>query len=375
MKLHLPRFAACAIGLLMLSTANVRADTVADSSTATPTGVLDLVLRPSTNGSYVLGNANYQLTFPGKPQVSAQDTPSDAGVIKGASALQGDVPAFGFFLVPIPPGVTYDAKAGVKGARDGMINNTKAKMVSESQTQLSGVPVNKVIATTKAGPIDITLTAWIGFDEVQRTMFGVFTLEQTGKPSTLSQAFVDSFRALAGPAKPAEIVKTGVNDIEIAPAGNSFVLRGPAFSAKFASKPAFSTFDVPWPSGSNKGVSAIAEYSDGHGAQGILATYVPAGISYDPVAGIDGARDKMFEGMKVKLTSEKTATLAGAKGRVMTGTGRLQDKPITVRATIVYLAKARVVFGVLTMWHSDDKIGKKRGDAFVKTVTISKAAK
>ncbi len=348
--------------------------------TAKSTGVLDLTLLALGNGAYRLQNAKYQVTFPAKPDVSAQDITSTDITIKGALAIQTTDGAGnlgnGFMMVPIPAKIPYDAKAGLKAARDSILQSVKGKVVSEVSASVGGVPGTKTVARGSVDGAKLEVSTWFAFDKKNHTVLGLFTLREVGAASADVQAFVDSFRVVGASAVSAGetddgVERTGFHNVEIAPAANgTFVLKGEGFSIVYATKPTFSTFDVPWPTGANKAGTAMSEQGDG--AHGIIITYVPAGLSYNAKVGLDGARDKMLEGMKATLVSDKPATLSGNKGRVVYGTLVMQGKPTTVRAHLAYLPKRRAVFGVLSLWVAGDRVGEKNANLFLKSLKISK---
>ncbi|MBP9086734.1 MAG: hypothetical protein KBG15_11485 [Kofleriaceae bacterium] len=348
--------------------------------TAKATGVLDLTLLDQGNGIYRLQNSKYQVTFPAKPDVSAQDSTTKDITIKGALAIQTTDRAGnlgnGFMMVPIPAGVPYDAKAGLKAARGSILQTVKGKVVKESPANLGGVPGTKTVAHGIVDGTKLEVSTWFAFDVKNHTVLGLFTLRELGAASDDVQVFVDSFKVLgAGAALVGAnddgIERTGFHNVEIAPAGNgTYVLNGDGYSIVYPSKPAFSTFDVPWPTGPNKAGTAMAE--QGEGAHGIVVTYVPDGVTYDAKLGLDGARDKMLEGMKAKLVSEKPTTVSGFKGRVVYGSMIIQGKQATVRAHLAYLPKRRAVFGVLSLWVAGDRVGEKNANTFLKSLKITK---
>jgi hypothetical protein len=352
------------------------ADRDSPSSPVT-TGVLDLTLKDLGNGQFVLANSNYQLTFPAKPEVNKQDTPTAAGTIKGALAIQttdaaGNI-GNGFMIVPVPAGVPFDAKAGVKAARDGMMGTLKGKVTKEEQTTIAGLKVTHTIAIGTVDGAKIEVHLWIGFDNAHKALVGLFTLREIGKGADV-QSFVDSFKLIGGQAESADgIVKTGFHNVVISPVTGkegSYLLKGDNYSVVYPAKPNFEQFDVPWPTGANKGAIATAELGDG--ANAILMTYVPSDVTYDANKGIDGARDNMLATMKAKLTGEKPATIAGFKGRTVFGTMKVKEKNATIRVSFVYLEKRRLVFGIMNLWASGDKIGEANANAFVKSLKLSK---
>ena len=348
--------------------------------TTASTGVLDLTLLDQGQGTFRLQNSKYQVTFPAKPTVSAQDSVAKGITIKGALAIQTTDGAGnlgnGFMMVPIPAGVPYDAKAGLNAARDSILKSVKGKVVKESPANVGGVPGTKTVAHGSVDGTKLEVSTWFAFDVKNHTVLGLFTLRELGKANSDVQAFVDSFKvvsvgaALVG-GKDDGIERTGFHNVEIAPAANgTYVLNGEGFSVVYPTKPAFTTFDVPWPTGANKAGTAMAEQGDG--AHGIVVTYVPDGIAYNAKLGLDGARDKMLEGMKAKLVSEKPATLAGFKGRVVYGSLIMQGKQVTVRAHLAYLPKRRAAFGVLSLWVAGDRVGEKNANTFLKSLKITK---
>lgn len=338
------------------------------------TGVLDLQLVDAGSGQFVVRNKTYSVAFPAKPSVAPQDTPTTAGEIKGALALQTTDAAGnlgnGFMLVPIPKDVPYDAKAGVKAARDGMLNVLNGKVVKEQTVDLAGLKAVKTLARGTVQGQALEVNMWITFDAKNRALVGLFTIRESGKSDGV-QAFVDSFQVAGGGAllEADGIEKTGFHNVTIAvQKADKYLLTGEGFSIVYPTKPTFSTFDVPWPTGATKAGSAMAE--QGEGAHGIIITYVPDGITYDAKKGLDGARDKMLEGMKAKLVSEKVATLGGVAGRVVYGSLTVGGKQATVRTHFAYYPKRRLVFGVMSLWVSGDKKGEINANLFLKSLKM-----
>lgn len=340
------------------------------------TGVLDLQLADAGNGQFFVRNKTYSVAFPAKPSVSPQDTPTAAGEIKGALALQTTDAAGnlgnGFMLVPIPKDVPYDAKAGVKAARDGMLNVLKGKIIKEQAMDLAGIKATKTMARGTVQGQALEVNMWIGFDTKNRALVGLFTIRESGKSDGV-QAFVDGFQ-VTGNATLVDaggIEKTGFHNVTIAPqSGDKYLLTGEGYSIVYPTKPTFSTFDVPWPTGATKAGSAMAD--QGESAHGVVITYVPDGIVYDAKKGLDGARDKMLEGMKAKLVSEKAATLGGVAGRVVYGSLAVGGKQATVRTHFAYYPKRRLVFGVMSLWVSGDKKGEINANLFLKSLKMKK---
>ena len=367
-KLTMMRKTAAVISAFCVGLGLAMGAAYADAPKGTPTGVLDLSLVSEPGGKYQLTTEHYQLAFRQKPSVAPQDTPSkDGKVIKGAMALTAEGNnAEGLFLVPVPKEMSYDVKGGIVGTRDGMIKNVGATIVKEETATLGGIPGIKVFAKGEMQKVKFELYAWLVFDNAHRTMIGLMVVREAGKPNDAGKAFADGFIR-----RGAKQVQTGFEGIVIdETADTRFKMSGRGFSIAFAQQPKFETFEVPWPTGPNKGGTAMAEA--GNGANGVFLTYVPEGVSYDEQKGFDGARTEMFKKMNVTLKSEKPATIAGQKGRTAFGSMELNGKPVTVRASFVYLKKQRCVFGVLGLWVTGDKPAEAEANAFVKSLKFTK---
>jgi hypothetical protein len=79
--------------------------------------------------------------FPGKPVETDQETPSAVGVIrsKGAS-LTNERGVYSVTAIVYPVGGTLNVEAVLNGARDQTLKNNNARMVSEKQIRVDGIP-------------------------------------------------------------------------------------------------------------------------------------------------------------------------------------------------------------------------------------------
>jgi hypothetical protein len=83
--------------------------------------------------------------FPGKPVVTDQETPSAVGVIrtKGA-ALTTERGSYSVTAILYPVGGTLDVEAVLNGARDQTLKSNNAKVLSETQIRVDGLPGREV---------------------------------------------------------------------------------------------------------------------------------------------------------------------------------------------------------------------------------------
>lgn len=125
-------------------------------------------------------------------------------------------------MVPIPAGVPYDAKAGLKAARGSILQTVKGKVVKESPANLGGVPGTKTVAHGIVDGTKLEVSTWFAFDVKNHTVLGLFTLRELGAASDDVRVFISS--RSSAPALPSSVLaddgieRTGFHNVEIAPA-------------------------------------------------------------------------------------------------------------------------------------------------------------
>jgi hypothetical protein len=171
--------------------------------TATPSGTLDFELVDRGAAGVVLRDAAWEITFPSKPTVEGQTQPAPSGPkLKTATAqVVTDHEGYWFFVLPVPPAVTYDPTAGETGARDQALANVKGKITSEKRETFGGLSMRHVIATATVEGSALQIQMYIGWDVKHRTLVAFWTMSDTA-PTAAASAFVKSFKmnpAGAGP--------------------------------------------------------------------------------------------------------------------------------------------------------------------------------
>jgi hypothetical protein len=331
---------------------------VEEPEQVTQTGVLDLELA-SRASSYTVRNATFELTFPVRPNVQAQHDKGADGtpLTSGLALAQLGRNELGFFVMPIPPGVTYDVKKGLDGARDGAVKNIHATVLSEVPTKLSTLDGRKVTATAMGGTVYVDL--YLAWDDGHRQVFGVFTSSPTAQAGAAATAFVSSFKlrtapkaAVADPAKPADsggpakVTPTGVLGLEIAEQGGLFTLRDSAYRVTFPSKPAIEKSDSVAPDGTKlPGAVATATIGADQG-YGMILLRIPKGVRYDAKKGLKAARDGMIRQLGAKLLTDTATTIGGIPGRRSVASVTIENKPLTLELQFAYDKKRSSVFGL-----------------------------
>ena len=167
---------------------------LAAPAAAAPTGVMDFNL-DEKGTSWVLSDDAYSLAFPGKPTVELADQPAAGMTIHTmAATFIGNNDVFGFFAVPVPKGVAYDVKAGLKGARDGALNKIHGSVVSEEDATLAGLKGRHTVGSATLGGVKFRLDIYVVWDEPHRTLLGGFTANNEAQPTAADQTFIASFK-------------------------------------------------------------------------------------------------------------------------------------------------------------------------------------
>jgi hypothetical protein len=83
----------------------------------------------------------------------------------------------GLIYIPIPKDIPYDVQKGLKGARDGMLGMFEGKYdAKDEKTTLGGLEANHVTAEGSREGHRFHVEAWIAFDPVGRTVYGLMAL-------------------------------------------------------------------------------------------------------------------------------------------------------------------------------------------------------
>ncbi|HEY0251980.1 MAG TPA: hypothetical protein VGC41_10660 [Kofleriaceae bacterium] len=161
---------------------------------AAPTGALDFDLTGAKD-KYIVKDEAFQLTFPGKPEVSAEDQPANGVTVKTASAMYSvgnDV--YGFVVIQVPKDATYDVKKGMDGARDGGLKNINGKVVKEDDITISGLKGRHTLGAADFQGVKFAVDFFIAWDEKHRTLVSVFTMTDRAGQNQAQKDFVASFK-------------------------------------------------------------------------------------------------------------------------------------------------------------------------------------
>ncbi len=148
----------------------------------TKTGVLDLEVQEAEGGWKIITPRMTQ-RFPSKPSVQRQDAQTPFGdTIPGAVAVvEGGDRFTGLIYIPIPKEIPYDVPKGLKGARDGMLGMFDGKYeAKDEKVKLGPLDANHVIAEGSRQGHKFHVEAWIAYDDVGRTVYGLMTLRMPG---------------------------------------------------------------------------------------------------------------------------------------------------------------------------------------------------
>lgn len=202
----------------------------------TKTGVLDLEMQ-EVEGGYRVITPRVTLMFPAKPTVQRQDAKTPFGdTIPGAVAIVESGNRFsGLIYIPIPKDLPYDVPKGLKGARDGMLGMFEGKYeAKDEKVKLGPFSANHVIADGSRGGHAFHVEAWIAYDKVGHTVYGVMSLrtpDDLEGIATLPAGFVLRTDAKAAAPNPED-----VSDVDAVK--SLLPTKGGAGTAKAVAKPA-----------------------------------------------------------------------------------------------------------------------------------------
>lgn len=148
----------------------------------TKTGVLDLEIQKVAGGYKIVTPRITQL-FATKPTVQRQDAQTPFGdTIPGAVAVvEGGDRFAGLIYIPIPKQIPYDVPKGLKGARDGMLGMFDGKYdAKDDKVKLGPFDANHVVAEGERAGHKFHVEAWIAYDDVGRTVYGLMSLRMPG---------------------------------------------------------------------------------------------------------------------------------------------------------------------------------------------------
>lgn len=323
------------------------------------TSALDLELA-SRGGRYTVRNASFEITFPSRPSIQeSKDRAPDGTVLKSGMALgRAGTGELGFFVLPIPSGVSYDVPKGMAGARDGALKNIGAKLLGETDAKLGGLDGRKISASAQQGATTFYVELYLAWDERHRSLMGVFVSSTSQTLSEAGRAFVESLKIKEGGAPASEAApaptpgggptKTGVLDLEIEESTGKYVLRDQTYRVTFPSLPAVQPSDQTAPDGTHlPGAVATATIGEDQG-YGLILLKIPAGVPYDAKVGLKAARDGMIRSLDGKLVNETATTIAGIAGRRAIASVKLGAQKLTLEMQFAYDKERNAVVGLYT---------------------------
>jgi hypothetical protein len=321
--------------------------TAAADDKVTKTKVLDLELL-AKGSSYVLRDAAFEVTFPGRPEVAADPIKAADGTemtFANATLDRGNLVLM-IGLMPSPRDKAYDAKKGIAGARDMSIARMKGKLVSETATKIDGRDARHVVATVTVGTRTARVDEYLMWDADHRMAVLLMTLVEGSKESADGKAFVASYKRVAGshspldPPLPAEglPVATGALDFDLVRNVGAYTLRDAAVEMTFPSRPVVTSAEVA-PATAVLAETALDEV-DSVGA-GVIV--VPAGAKYEPKKEMSAVRDRLLTSFTKVKSKEKAVKISGVDGKRVTFTGKSGATTMQGEINIVWSPQHRML--------------------------------
>jgi hypothetical protein len=96
---------------------------------------------------YKPAGAGFRVEFPAAPEIETEDVPSDVGPMRittADSVVKGEA---GFMVSDsvFPANATIDPDAELDGAREGLIEKSKAKLQQEQRLTVGGLPARRLV--------------------------------------------------------------------------------------------------------------------------------------------------------------------------------------------------------------------------------------
>jgi hypothetical protein len=181
---------------------------LAAPETVTKTGQLDMELVSKTDGTFVVRDAAYAITFPQKPELEAgqQAAQDDAHTILKTLQVSynNDTDVYAMFLIPVPKKIAYNGDVGMTASRDGALANVNGTIVHESMEKIGGLTFRHTIAHADYSGVSMRMDLYITWDAKHHTLVGYFTgglaKEQTPAQLAFARSFVMNPAGMAPPA-------------------------------------------------------------------------------------------------------------------------------------------------------------------------------
>lgn len=170
-----------------------RADAPKDVVTNLKALDLEMVAKP--DGTYLVRDAAYHLTFPLKPQaeVSPQTAPGGQPLEPASVMAATDDDVYGFFMMPVPPALPYDVDKGMNAARDGAFGNVGGKVTRETATTFGGLKARRSIGNASFGGKPVHIELVMAWDVGHHTLVSCFTATTAATATKSGEAFIASF--------------------------------------------------------------------------------------------------------------------------------------------------------------------------------------
>jgi hypothetical protein len=341
----------------------------------TPTGALDFEL-VNRNGTYVLRDVAWEITFPTRPQVESTKVQSPTGstipVVTAVGESKGGDGFYGLAVTPFNEAV--DVEKGLDGARDKMLENVHGTLVSETKTTLGGLQGRKVIATAQAMGKTVYVDARTLWDPEHRSFISVQTGSLSQSLTKDAEAFYASLVVKPGRTSPltgappdeGKLVPVGVADLGYTRTGESYEVTGAGLKVKFPTRPT-----IEQEGGLPKGLRAFSAvgYTGARETYTVTGLIVPADTAFDSEKGIQGTLDEIMQLGKFGKPTPVATEIAGRKGKRVVMNGVIDGKESSVEVASVWDEKHRTVFTVIAL--TDEKQMSAGGRAFLDSLTIT----
>lgn len=154
---------------------------------------LDFVV-DKKGATFVVHDAAYTITFPGKPELSVNDKDVNGVTLKTfSSTYVGPVEVYGFLLVLVPGDAAYDVAKGMAQARDGGLAAIGGKLVREENTTMSGLESKHSVGTGTVEGVTMNVDVYVAWDDKHRALIGAFTMNHE-QASKAQRDFIASFK-------------------------------------------------------------------------------------------------------------------------------------------------------------------------------------
>lgn len=336
-------------------------------------GVFDFEI-VAHDGAYVLRDAAYEVTFPGKPNVKKQtDTRADGkpGDSMLASYAVG-TEAYTFAVSPIPRDTAFPSKMGLDAARDEMVRRMQAKILSEAPLRVGRHEGRHLVATAVVQGTELHFDARLVWDETHRALLVMLVTNSAAGDTPAAHAFVGSL-AIAGPGKgpldeplPADhsVTPAGVLDLTLAREGDTFRVRDDSLEIAFPDRPfvhALAGADPAIAFGAETYVRDVDYYMLG-------AIILPESLAYDVDKGLAGARDGALKMIEKQKRTETKAKVGGLAGRRVLVSGLYKGLAVHVEAVYAWDAKHHMVVMAIAM--TPGKAMSPAGRAFLDSLVV-----